>query len=418
VSKVLVLGAGLMGPAIASDLLLFGAASEVTIADIDPSRVTVGVERAIATAVAGVKLSAGSTPDPEREAVAGDIASRCRGQVLDLRDRRALIDMMSRADLVAGAYPVAAVREVTEAAIEAKVGLCDLTGSAEGFDIFDYHEAALQAGVTILPGCGVAPGLTNVLAGQGAARLDEVEEGVLYVGGLPAHPLPPLDYRVVFSIDTVIDEYVAPCLIVRDGRMIEVPALDGLEELTFPEPVGRCEAFYTYGLGTLSRTGVGIGFRELGEKTVRYPGHRDKVLFLRECGLLGKEAVLVDGRTVVPRRLTATVLEPLLARGAEADITVLRAVVRGKKDGREAGWVFEMVDRFDPATRTTSMARTTGYTCAIIAGLLLRGRIAARGVVPLEHVFAATDLYGELRDEMARRGMIISERKLEGAREC
>ncbi len=388
-TRALVLGAGLMGPAIASDLLKFGVADQVTITDLDPGRVAAGMK-----------------------------AGGCEGRVLDLRDRRALVQAMGQADVVAGAYPVAAVREVTEAAIEAGVSLCDLTGSAEGFDIFDYHEAASKAGVTLLPGCGVAPGLTNALAGQGAARLDRPDEGVLYVGGLPARPLPPLDYRVVFSIDTVLDEYVAPCLIVRDGKMIEVPALDGLEELTFPEPVGRCEAFYTYGLGTLSRTGVGLGFRELGEKTVRYPGHRDKVLLLRECGLLGKEAVMVDGQAVVPRRLTATVLAPLLARGDEADITVLRAVIRGDKDGRKTGWVFEMVDHFDPVTRTTSMARTTGYTCSIIAGLLLRGRIAARGVAPLEHIFAEASLFAELRDEMARRGLVLHERQIEGAQTC
>jgi lysine 6-dehydrogenase len=391
--RVLILGAGLMGPAVAFDLLKHDLAEHVVIADLDPSRVAVAVER-----VTGLVGQARAT--------------RCEGKVLDLRNRAALVAEMRRTEVVAGAYPVAAVREVTEAAIEAGTHLCDLTGSAEGFNIFNYHEAALQAGVTLLPGCGVAPGLTNALAGQGVSRLDRADEGAIYVGGLPVRPLPPLDYRVVFSLETVIDEYVAPALIIRGGVTAQVPALDGLEELTFPEPVGRCEAFYTYGLGTLAWTGSGLGFRELGEKTVRYPGHRDKVLFLRECGFFGQEPVGVDGSLVAPRRLTGKVLGPLLERGDPEDVTVLRVVVRGEAAGREAGWVFEMVDFYDRGVGETSMARTTGYTCSIIAGMVIAGRIADRGVAPLERVFAAPDLYTELRREMARRGMVISESRV------
>jgi len=387
--KVLVLGAGLMGPAIASDLLKFGIADNVVIADLDSARVAEAVRYL----------------DPFRRAGRG-----IEGRVLDLRDRQALVEEMRRADVVAGAYPVAAVREVTEACVEAGTHLCDLTGSAAGFDVFDYHDAALKAGITILPGCGVAPGLTNVLAGQGASRFDRADEGVLYVGGLPVRPLPPLNYRIVFSMDTVIDEYVAPALIVRNGAMAEVPALDGLEELVFPEPVGRCEAFYTYGLGTLAQTGVGLGFRELGEKTVRYPGHRDQVLLMRDCGLFSQVPVEVDGAMVVPRRLTGKVLTPVLQRGEEADVTVLRAVVKGEKGGRQGTWVFEMVDFYDAKAKATSMARTTGYTCSIIAGMLLRGRIKARGAAPLEHVFADGALFGELRDELARRNIVVRER--------
>ncbi|RJQ04071.1 MAG: hypothetical protein C4551_11130 [Bacillota bacterium] len=392
-SRVLVLGAGLMGPAIAGDLVRYGIAGEVVVADADPERVRRAVEKAEARK-AGIESGV-----------------NVRGKVLDLGNRRALVREMREADVVAGAYPVAMVREVTEAAIEAGTHLCDLTGSAEGFNVFDYHEAAASAGIVILPGCGLAPGLTNILAGQGAARLGGAKEGVLYVGGLPLNPLPPLGYRVVFSLDTVIDEYVAPALVVRDGETAEVPALDGLEELTFPEPVGRCEAFYTYGLGTLAWTGRELGFRDLSEKTVRYPGHRDKVLFLRECGFFSREPVDIDGTTVVPRKLAAAVLAPLLARGGEADVSVLRVVVKAG----EEGWVFEMVDHYDPATQTTSMARTTGYTCSIIAGLVLRGLIEGPGVAPLERVFTASSLYGELRQELGRRGIVIRERRLGAA---
>jgi len=395
-SKVLVLGSGLMGPAIASDLLKFGIADEIIITDLDPRRVSEGVERA--------KRVAGA--DGRK------VTGRIEGKVLDLRNRKELVAQMRWADVVAGAYPVAAVREVTEACIEAGVSLCDLTGSAEGFDIFDYDKAAAEAGVTLLPGCGVAPGMTNLLAGQGAARLDKVEEGILYVGGLPAQPLPPLEYRIVFSMDTVIDEYCAPCFIVRDGKVVEVEALSGLETIEFPPPLGKCEAFVTYGLGTLSKTGVRLGFKHLREMTVRYPGHRDKVLLLRDLGLFSQELVTVDGVTVVPRRVTATVLTPVLQRGDPADITALRVVVRGEKGGRQTGWVFEMLDFYDSATGVTSMARTTGYTCSIIAGMYLAGRITRRGVAPLEEVFADAALYTELRGELGKRGMVLEESQL------
>lgn len=387
-ARVLVLGAGLMGPAIVQDLLKYGIARQVVVADRDAGR------------VAEVLRRVG--------------ADRCEGKVLDIWKREDLVETMRQADVVAGAYPVAAVRQVTEAAIEAGVPLADLTGSAQGFNIFDYHQAAARAGTVLLPGCGVAPGLTNALVGQGAARLDRPVEGVIYVGGLPVRPQPPLEYRLVFSMETVIDEYVAPAPIIRGGALVEAEALDGLEELTFPEPVGRCEAFYTYGLGTLTRTGLEMGFSDLAEKTVRYPGHRDKVLFLRRCGFFSGEPVLVDGVEVVPRRFTAALLSPLLGQGDEADVTVLRVVVRGETGQRKATWTFEMVDFYDRETGVTSMARTTGYTCSVIIGMLLRGRIASRGVAPLERVFADPGLYGELRDELARRHIVITEACREG----
>lgn len=387
-AKVLVLGAGLMGPAIASDLLNHEIAERVVIADIDAGRVEGAVRRL----------------GPER----------CEGMVLDVRNRRALVEAMRRVDVVAGAYPVAAVAQVTEAAIDTGVSLADLTGSAESFDIFTYHDRAVRAGVTILPGCGVAPGLTNALVGQGAARLDRPSEGVIYVGGLPLHPRPPLEYRLVFSIDTVIDEYMAPALVIKEGRVVEVPALEGLELISFPGPVGACEAFYTYGLGTLARTGVQMGFRELAEKTVRYPGHRDKVAFLRDCGFFSREPVKVDGVEVVPRRFTGALLTPLLEQGHEADVTVVRVVVRGESRRRLASWTFEMVDFYDAEGRVTSMARTTGYTCSILVGMLLRGRISSPGVVPLEKVFADAAMYQQLCVELRERGMTIVERYEEG----
>ncbi len=387
-AKVLVLGAGLMGPAIASDLLKYGIAERVMVADIDPERVG-EVVRCLG---------------PER----------CQGMVLDVWDRQALVDAMRQVEVVAGAYPAAAVAQVTEAAIEAGVSLADLTGSAEGFDIFAYHQRAVTAGVTLLPGCGVAPGLTNVLVGQGAARFDRVSEGVIYVGGLPLHPRPPLGYRVVFSMDALIDEYVVPALVIKEGRVVEVPALDGLEEVAFPDPVGVCEAFYTDGLGTMVRTGMQMGFRELAEKTVRYPGHRDKVAFLRDCGFFSREPVRVDGVEVVPRRFTGALLGSLLEQGDEADVTVLRVVVRGESQGKRGTWTFDMVDFYDHDNRVTSMARTTGYTCSILVGMLLRGRIAGPGVVPLEQVFADAAMYEELREELGKRGMRITEQFEEG----
>lgn len=381
---VLVLGAGLMGPAIVRDLLRFEIADRVILTDADTGRL--------------------------QRAAAWIADRRCETRVLNIWDRPALLAAMREADVVAGAYPVAAVREVTSAAVEAGVHLADLTGSAEGFDIFDYHEAAAAAGVTLLPGCGVGPGLTNALAGQGAARFDRPDEGVIYVGGLPLHPRPPFNYTLVFSLETLIDEYVAPVLVVQDGRTVEVPALDGLEHLTFPEPIGACEAFYTYGLGTLARTGPRLGFRNLCEKTVRYPGHRDLVAFLRDCGFFRQDPVEVDGATVVPRRLAVRLLEPLLRSDDPRDVTVVRVVVRGERGGERGRWVFEMVDRYDEAEGVTSMARTTAYTCSILVGMLLDGRIQARGVAPLEEVFADAGRYEALRQELARRDIHVSER--------
>lgn len=378
--KTAVLGAGRMGTIIAKDLAESPEVSSVLVGDVSRA----GLDRCAAF-VHNPKLSTA---------------------VLDVSDRDALIAFMTPVDVVAGALPHAVSFGVLDAAIQARRSFVDLTGSApERRMALDAR--AKSAGITILPGCGVAPGLSNILTGYGVSRLDQADDAIIYVGGLPQQPTPPLGYRIVFSLESVLTSYIRPAKIIQNGQMVEVPSLSGLEPIQF-EGVGACEAFYTDGLATLMFTMPEKGLRNVAEKTVRYPGHAERIIALRECGLLGTEPITVDGVSIVPRRFLSALLMPVLELGEDKDLTVMRVTVTGLKDGGRATVSYEMIDYYDDAQRITSMAKTTAYPCSIACQMIGRGELTARGVVPVEEAFTP-ELFRVLADGLARRGVQIRE---------
>ncbi|MBI4551635.1 MAG: saccharopine dehydrogenase family protein [Candidatus Latescibacteria bacterium] len=378
--NVAVLGAGRMGTVIAKDLADSPDVSNVIVGDVSRA----GLDRCAAF-VQSPKLSTA---------------------VLDVSDRGALIALMTPVDVVAGALPHAVSFGALEAAIEAKRSLVDLTGSAPERRLA-LDERAKEAGITILPGCGVAPGLSNILTGHGVRQLDRADEAVILVGGLPQHPTPPLGYRIVFSLESVLASYTKPAKIIQDGQLVEVPSLSGLEPVEF-EGIGVCEAFYTDGLATLMFTMPKQGLRNVAEKTVRYPGHAERIIALRECGLLGTDPIMVEGTAITPRRFLSALLTPVLELGEDKDLTVMRVTVTGTKDGGRATVSYEMVDYYDDAQRITSMAKTTAYPCSIACQMIARGDLTAAGVVPVEEAFTP-DLFHALADGLARRGVQVRE---------
>ena len=268
---------------------------------------------------------------------------------------------------------------------------------------------ARSAGVTIIPDCGVAPGLSNILTGYSASRLDKVREAHIMVGGIPETPVPPLGYTITWSAEGLIDEYVREVTIIENGKKVQVPALSGLEDIDFPG-VGELEAFYTDGLRTLAVSLPEV--ENMWEKTLRYRGHVEKVRLLRELGFFSDERVTVEGAEVQPRLVTARLLERILWKPEIGDLLAMNIEVRGEAGGKEAGFRHRIIDRFDHETGVTAMARTTAYTASIVAGMLAQGTIEGPGVIPPEKLGMEKGFTETLMAQLKKRGVLVEETPL------
>jgi len=374
--KVLILGSGMMGAAIAQDMADSDDVSEVVLADFDKKRAD------------GVVTHLGS--------------NKVSGKRLDVKDAQITKKLMKGFDVAVCALPEGLNTYASKAAIGAKVHVVDL---AYGHRQLKFDGPAKKAGIVIVPDCGVAPGMTNILAAHGASLMDDVDDIRIVCGGLPQKPLPPLGYRITWSTWGLINMYCGKARIVRDGKIVEVDAMSDLERIEFPG-IGELEAFTTDGLSTLLLTMKGK-VRNMVEKTARYPGHAEKIMAMRDLGLFDTNPVDVGGVNVVPRNMAVSVLDKTLRRGDERDVIVLRVDVAGKKDGKDVNRSFVMVDRFDEERGVTSMARTTGYTAAIVARMVARGEIREKGVVPPET--AVVKVFERFVSELEDRGVRIQE---------
>jgi len=353
--RMLVLGAGLQGSACAYDLLQNPEVSQVRLADL--------------------------RFDHLPEFLKPLSGPRLIPTVLDVRDREAVLAVMRESDAVMSAIPYYFNLALAECAVEAGVHFCDLGGNTEiVFQQKGLAEKAAAKGVTVVPDCGVAPGMVNILAEYGIRQLDSVESVKIYVGGLPQEPEPPLDYQVVYSLEGVLDYYTTRSWVLRDGQRTQVTALSEREPIEFPKPVGTLEAFHTAGgLSTMAFRYEGK-VPEMEYKTLRYPGHAEIMQTIRELGLLDAEPVEVKGAMVSPRDLFVTVVGPKLTKPKGKDLLALRVIVRGKKDGRPAERRFDLVDRYDERNGISAMMRTTGYSLSITGQMQARREVGPPGV--------------------------------------
>ncbi len=325
---------------------------------------------------------------------------------LDLTNQQALAAAIGRADAVLSAAPYYFNYDVARLAVKAGVPCADLGGNTDiVFQQKTLHDEAVQRGISVIPDCGVAPGMVNILAAEGIRRLDETESVKIMVGGLPQHPEPPLNYMVVYSLEGTFDYYTSPAWVLRGGQRTQVEALSEIEHVVFPDPVGRLEAFHTGGgISTLPFTWEGK-IQTMEYKTLRYPGHAAIMRSIRELGLLATEPVDVNGTKLRPRDAFIAIVSPKLTRPRGRDLVALLVEVKGKKNGRPAATRWQMVDRYDGTHDVTAMMRTTGYSLAITGLLQLDGRVAATGVhTPDECVSAAPYV-----EELAKRGIVIEE---------
>jgi lysine 6-dehydrogenase len=258
-------------------------------------------------------------------------------------------------------------------------------------------------GGLIILSCGLEPGLTEIVARYLADKLDWVDELHIKCGGIPENPAPPLNYKIVFGGRHLpLRDFEAR--IVENGRIKPVPRYSGVETVHFPG-VGECEAYHEGFMPWLLELPALQNLRLGTQKTVRWPGYAAKVSVLKEMGLLSLEPIEVDGAQVKPKHVLDAILYPhvKLAEG-EGEITTFRVDVMGKKQGRLHCYTAQMVDRYDEQTGMTSMARTTAYTGAIVARMVARGDLQAKGIFPPEQLLTG-QLFDKLIDELAAVGI-------------
>jgi saccharopine dehydrogenase-like NADP-dependent oxidoreductase len=248
--------------------------------------------------------------------------------------------------------------------------------------------------------------MSNILTAYGSKKLDKTEKVRIYVGGLPKVRQLPFEYRAVFSPIDVIEEYTRPARFIRDGKLVEMPALTEPEYLNFPG-IGTLEAFNSDGLRSLIRT---IDCPDMIEKTLRYPGHIGKIKLLKECGLFSTETINVKGQLIRPIDLTTQLLFPMWDLKNEEDLTVMMVMVEGMKDGKKMRFTWDLSDQFDPVTGIHSMARTTGYTATAATRMITSGIYKRKGVSPPEYVGFEPECVEFMLNDLAKRGVIYREK--------
>jgi len=378
--RMLVLGAGLQGSACAYDLLQNPDVTEVRLADLridhlHPALAPYSGERLIPTRV-------------------------------DVREREAVLALMRESDAVMSAIPYYFNYDLARLAVEAGTNFADLGGNTEiVFKQKELDGAAKAKEVTVIPDCGLAPGMVNILAEHGIRQLDSVERARIYVGGLPQHPEPPLNYQIVYSLEGVLDYYTTKSWVLRDGKRTQVTALSEREAVHFGGSVGELEAFHTAGgLSTMAWRYEGK-IPTMEYKTLRYPGHAQIMEAIRELGLLDLEPVDVKGMKVVPRDVAVATIAPRLTKPDGRDLVALRVVVEGTKGGRPATVGFEMVDYYDERLRISAMMRATGYSLSITGQLQARKEAGPPGVYTPDECMPAERYIAELK----KRGVMIKE---------
>ncbi len=370
-----VLGAGRQGIAAAYDMARFGDAEAVIVADADAALAAAAAER--------VGRLTGS--------------DRVIAAQVDVTDHDALVASLGPVDAVLSAVPYAYNPAVARACIAARTHMCDLGGNtAVTWSELALDEAARAAGISIVPDCGLQPGMGNTLAVHAMEQMTDPADVRIWVGGLALEPRPPFDFLLTFNIEGLTNEYDEVSVVLQDGVRTTLPAFEGLEEIEFPPPVGRCEAFLTTG-GTSTCPWTFEGrLRTYIEKTVRYPGHAAAFRAFRDLGLFGRSPVTVGETSVTPREFYHALLQPKIDFPEDRDVVVLRVQCDGHDGGRSKRVTLDLMDFHDPATGFRAMERTTGWPAAIVAQMQARGQVPA-GAIPLEQAVRPGPFLAELR---------------------
>ena len=369
--RIVVLGGGRVGSAIVRDLAAEDDFSVLGV-DLDPVRV-------------------------ERMTEFG-----AEGLIADLSDPSNVSKAVVDADLVVGAVPGFMGYRTVERVLQEGKPIVDISFFPE--DAFGLDGLAQEAGVCCLFDCGIAPGLSNLILGRMEEQLDETTSFHCLVGGLPVERTWPWEYKAPFSPGDVIQEYVKPARLRRDGVEITLPALSEVELVHFAG-LGSLEAFNTDGLRSLLRT---CKTPDMVEKTMRYPGHAVRMRILREAGFFSTEEIQAASGLVRPRDVTEALLfSAWQFEEGEPDLTVMRIVIEGKQDGKSLRHTYNLLDYYNPDTETSSMARTTGYTCTAMVNLIAKGLWTEPGLAPPEVVGRDADCFDAVLKHLEDRDVHV-----------
>lgn len=361
--KVMVLGCGMQAYGAALDVITFGNPEEVILADAFPEMIQ-KLRSFLETHTRPRKLT-------ECVLDAGDIAATARAA--------------RGCDLLLNTAPYKYALDITRAAIEARVPMVDLGGDTDMvLKQLELSNEAKAAGITIIPDCGMGPGMTNITVGHAMEVLDAADTIITRDGGIPLNPRPPLFYHLVFAIETLTNEYTGMTTQMRDGKLIEIAPMTEIEQCDLPV-VGKVEA--THGMGMLSTlpwTYQGR-LKNLENKFVRYPGHLTFLKTLRETGFFSRDEIQTERGPFQPRAMTKAVMEKfLMPKGGEKDVSFIQTISEGVKDGKKVKIEHWICDYSDEKTGLTSMQRTTGFTASIVGQMIVSGAFTEKGVLPPE----------------------------------
>lgn len=365
--RMLVVGAGRMGLGAVHDLSAQNDVSEITVADADISKARYIAERVDKRKVKPVQL--------------------------DASDERAAVEVMKGHAAAISCVNYWLNERLARAAIEAGANFCDLGGNNDVVDAELRLDAeARRRGLNVIPDCGLAPGMVAVIVAHGVARFERVDEIHIRVGGLPQKPRPPLDYQLVFAVEGLLNEYVEPARVIRNGKVVVIPPMTELESLEFPAPFAKLEAFQTSG-GTSTLVDTFLGkVKELDYKTIRYPGHCVKFKTMLDLGLSSSDPITVDGASVKPRRVFGELLVKHLPHD-EPDVVLVRVEVVGQ--GKRLR--YDIIDYQDEKTGLSAMMRTTSFPASIVALMMARGQTTQKGALPQERCIPPEPFLAELR---------------------
>lgn len=372
--KAIVLGCGLVGGLIAKDLAK-DKEFQVTIADIDEKKLD--------------KLT--------KEA-------EIQGAKADLSDSKTIKKIVADQDIVIGAVPGFLGFNMLRSVIEAGKNIVDISFMAE--DTLTLDDLAKKRGVTAVVDMGVAPGMSHMIVGYVNSLLDKTESATILVGGLPVVREWPYEYKIAWSPKDVIEEYIRPARLIEYGKIVEKPALSDLELVDLPR-IGTLEAFNTDGLRSLLYT---VKVPCMKEKTLRYPGYAEKMRMLRETGFFNDTPIDIKGIKVKPIDLTSKLLFPKWElKEDEEELTVMRVIVQGKKGEKKLQYTYDLLDYYDKTTKATSMSRTTGFPCAIMARLIAQEEYLRKGVIPPEYIGKEHKIYQKVLTELEKRNLFYKE---------
>lgn len=373
--KAVQIGAGLVGSIIAADM---SRNYDVTVVDLNENALT--------------SIREGNT--------------KITTAVCSCTDSVGLSQLVGDADIVTAGVPGKFGRKMMEIVIKSGKNMADISFMPEDFEELDG--LAKEYGVTVVPDMGVAPGMSNFLVGRGAALLDEVENAVIYVGGIPHKPVPPFNYQITWSAADVIEEYTRPARYVKDHSPVVCEAMGELYEKEFPK-AGLLETFITDGLRSLIKN---INAKNMEERTMRWPGHVAQMRLLREMGLFDEEKRNLGGVEVVPRDIACDLLFPMWKMDPEKgdrDLTIMQVEVSGYKGRDLLTYTWDLWDIFDEKTWKNSMGRCTGFSCSIFAQAIVKGLIKDKGVIAPEKLAASDELYNFVMSEQRGRGIKYEE---------